>query len=151
MRSVDLKQAFEASLSKHGLSVSHLGALDALNAATDFYLDQRFEDVEVTSDGDALLFQWGTYDWGKGPSFQYDVTRQTIAGSSAEDDDIWQLSLTLHYAPSAQTADLGSGDAWCWTPADITTFRDYVESQPCTHFARTNAPLRVELRHGSVG
>jgi hypothetical protein len=78
--------------------------------------------------GDMLLFQWGTYDWhdGKGPSFQFELARQfVIAGFEPDraDDAIWQLRVTLHYAPSDATAAVGDGNRWCERMPDTSAFR----------------------------
>lgn len=64
------------------------------------------------SDGDRLLFQWGTYDWGRGERFELDITRQ-FCTPSGEDDGISQLSLTFLFTPDAQLAALGQGNHWC--------------------------------------
>ena len=150
MYSTELPRAFRAALSERGLTVAQLDASESVEAVTDFYLSQRFEDVDVSSDGDALLFQWGTYDWGYGPSFQFDLTRQTVSGSRAEDDDIWQLSLTLHYDASTESAVLGEGNHWCWKLDDVPEFRRYIASLDCTQFAIAHSPARIELHHSSV-
>ena len=52
-----------------------------------FYESMRFDDVDLAADGDMLLYQWGTYDWGRGASFEFDITRQLILGAG-EDEDI---------------------------------------------------------------
>ena len=55
-----------------------------------------------------LLHQWGTYDWGEGPSFQFDITRQLISVAGA-DDDMWQLSVTLHFRAERRSASRRRG------------------------------------------
>lgn len=60
----------------------------------EFYHIHRAEDCEVDEDGDMLLYQWGTYDWGAGRWFEINITRQFIPSDGAE-DEILQLSLTL--------------------------------------------------------
>jgi len=58
-----------------------------------FYRDVRADGCDLEQEGDMLLFQWGTYDWGHGLRFEFDVTRQCILGDG-DDDDITQLHLT---------------------------------------------------------
>ncbi len=90
-------------------------------------------------DGDMLLFQWGTYDWGKGKAFELDITRQFIDmhpdyGDDDEDDDgdddeqgqFSQLSLTFHFAPSPELDALDMGNRWCESQADLADFEAYV-------------------------
>jgi hypothetical protein len=47
-------------------------------------------------DGDILLFQYGTYDWGKGKFFRFNITRQFI---KSNEDEPYQLSMTLFFDP----------------------------------------------------
>jgi hypothetical protein len=53
-------------------------------------------------DGDMLLFQWGTYDWGKGRHFELNITRQFIEQGLEDDDAISQLSLTYRFTPNPE-------------------------------------------------
>jgi hypothetical protein len=45
-------------------------------------------------DGDMLLFQYGTHDWGNGKFFELNVTRQFI---KLNEDEPYQLSMTLFF------------------------------------------------------
>ena len=93
----------------------------------------------VDDDGDMLLFQYGVFDFGEGPSFHYDLTRQlTVDGSG--DDGICQLSVTLHYPVSDPADALGRGSRWCASPSQSGEFRDFVANHPATEFAR-KAPI----------
>ncbi len=94
-----------------------------------FYRDIRAADADLEADGDMLLFQWGTYDWGDGERFEIDITRQLIR-DGAEDDDIWQLHLTYRFEPSDTLRALGSGNEWCWRPTYLADFEDDVMSHP---------------------
>jgi hypothetical protein len=47
-------------------------------------------------DGDGLLFQYGTYDWGNGEYFQFDITRQFIM---PDEDETYQLSMKMYFEP----------------------------------------------------
>jgi hypothetical protein len=151
VNSSELAEAFRAYLSSRGLAQEALSAHGAVDAVVDFYLAERIDDVELADDGDGLLFQWGTYDFGQGPTFTFDLTRQTISTAAEDDDDVWQLRLSLHFAPTAETAALGSGDRWCWTPEDVPEFRQFIGSEASTQFASTHRPLRVELEHFCAG
>ena len=52
-----------------------------------FYGDESVAGCRDDGAGDMLLYQWGTYDWGAGESFEFDITRQLIFADD-EDDDI---------------------------------------------------------------
>jgi hypothetical protein len=102
---------------------------EAVRAMLDFYRDIRAEDCALERDGDMLLFQWGSYDWGSGRHFEFDITRQLIAGRS-EDEDIWQLHLTFEFAPSEELTALGAGNRWCRRPDDVPAFESFVLASP---------------------
>jgi hypothetical protein len=128
-----------------GMIASTGAALDALTPAEGvelmlgFYHDERAEGCPVESDGDMLLCQWGTYDWGKGESFEFNITRQFMT-PVGEDDDIEQLSLTFGYPPMSPPDDLGKGERWCHTPGDLPAFREFIEgSLPYRTLGRSRA------------
>lgn len=120
----------------------------------DFYLSERADDVDVDADGDMLLFQWGTYDWGDGPSFQYDLTRQFITETGDEpfgDESFWQLSLVLHFEPNAETTAVGSGDRWCNGLSAVDELRRFINDVAASTLAQRFTPSRTELRFGPAG
>jgi hypothetical protein len=94
-----------------------------------FYRDVRADDVDAESNGDMLLFQWGTYDWGSGLMFEVDITRQLIRGDG-EDDDIWQLHLTYRFPPSEPLSAIGEGNRWCAEPSDLPSFEEFMMTHP---------------------
>ena len=151
MHSSDLARGFESFLVERGLAVETLDVDSAIEVVVAFYVRQRLEDVDLESDGDGLLFQWGTNGWGDGPAFTIDLTRQTTALDGDGDDDIWQLHLTLDFDPFEETAALGSGDQWCWSPDDVPSFREAVQALPCVAYGRTHTARRVELDHENAG
>ncbi len=111
-----------------------------IEAMVGWYQDVRVVDaVGLDQDGDMVLFQFGVFDFGTGPSFQYDLTRQLVVPGSA-DDGIWQLSATVHYPVSVSAEDLGRGSRWCPDPAEAAEFKRFLLNHPATEFAR-NAPI----------
>lgn len=81
-------------------------------------------------DHDMLLYQWGTYDWGKGLHFDLDITRQFIADDDDENDEPWQLHLTFRFPPSAELGALGDGNRWCRDRTELPAFREFVVRSP---------------------
>ena len=53
----------------------------------------------LADNNDALLFQYGIYNWydGKGERFELDFTRQV---KDPDSDEFYQLGLTLYYEPN---------------------------------------------------
>jgi len=119
----------------------------------DFYRHQRADDCDPEADGDMLLFQWGTYDWGNGRFFEFDLTRQFITGEDQEDEDIWQLSLTLRYLPNDELLSLDSGNQWCAnpTPESINSFESFIRNSAVYETARRNKSAKVILDYDNAG
>jgi hypothetical protein len=119
----------------------------------DFYRDQRAEDCPLETDGDMLLYQWGTNDWGEGEWFTIDLTRQFIIVTEAEDEDIWQLSLTFRYPPTQPLRDLGDGNQWCFAPGgnSIPVFEEFVRRSAAFQTASAIEPACVELDYRNAG
>ena len=157
VRASEAEDALRQFLEIRGLGVSGLTAEQAVEGAIAFFELVRFDDVEGEErDGDMLLLQWGTYDQrdSAGPSFQFDLARQLIiAGSDSEDDDdaMWQLHLTLHYAPSEATAAVGAGHRWCHRVADAGPFGTFIRSTRAMAVAVDAPPDRVEIGFDQVG
>jgi hypothetical protein len=131
---------FVRVLASRGLTEHTLSVADGFEALFAFYRDERPLGQHFERDGDAdmLLFQWGTYDWGKGEHFSLSLTRQLIVSDEAEDEAIWQLSLTFEFEPDTELRELGSGNRWCHFPLELTEFREYV---------RTSAAFAASTKH----
>lgn len=129
MKSRKALKEFELYLRRTGETQPPRTPRAGIERMAGFYRDVRADDVDLESDGDMLLFQWGTYDWGSGPMFEVDVTRQLIRGPG-EDDDIWQLHLTYRFAPSEPLRAIGNGDRWCPRPGEIVLFREFIVEHP---------------------
>ncbi len=117
-----------------------------------FYRDTRAEDCSA-NDGDMLLYQWGTYDWGDGKFFEMDFTRQFMLSADEDDQSIWQLSLTFKFAQSDSLKALSSGNRWCYepTPSAITQFGEFLRGSPA-YAAVDGIPLvKVELDYFNAG
>ena len=121
MKSDDALGAFKRLLNER--SSNAVSVADGMEAMFEFYRSTRAADCSLEHDGDMLLFQWGTYDWGKGRHFELDITRQFIRDSGDDDDDdIWQLSLRFLFEPN----DLEPGNRWCRTPHELEDFARFV-------------------------
>ncbi len=82
--------------------VSSLSVVGALDAMVSYFQEVKYHNDRSTPYGDALLFQYGVYNWGRGENFDFDLTRQVVfePPSPAEADDfIIQLSLTSRFSP----------------------------------------------------
>jgi len=95
-----------------------------------------------------LLFQWGTYDWGRGKAFEIDLTRQTIDDLDdvdAQTDSMRQLHITLKFEHSLATSELGEGNQWCSQRSEIASFRESISQSEVFHWLRSQDPSSVEV------
>jgi hypothetical protein len=121
------RQEFEKFLSSKGLHQRDLTLADGCEAVFDFYRDLRPRGrvFEQEKGSNMLLFQWGTYDWGTGEHFSFNLTRQLI-GDGPVDDAMRQLGLTFEFQPDNELRALGRGDKWCDSLSALPEFREYV-------------------------
>jgi hypothetical protein len=125
MLAKDAKAEFEGLLRARRTSLSSLSPRQAFDCMTSFFRDARVQDCDAEMDCDMLLLQWGTYDWGRGARFEFDVTRQMIP-SGGDDDDVWQLHLTVRFEPDDDLRSLGAGNRWCHSVDQLEAFVDFV-------------------------
>ena len=81
----NMRLEFEKFLIGKGLQQRDLTLADGCEAVFDFYRDLRPRGhvFEQEKSSDMLLFQWGTYDWGMGEHFEFNLTRQLVG------DGLW--------------------------------------------------------------
>jgi hypothetical protein len=150
MKAKRAKQEFEKLIRRSGERVGSLSPSRGLEMMMAFYRTVRFDDVDLAADGDMLLYQWGTYDWGEGESFEFDITRQLILGIG-EDEDIFQLSLTFKFQPTVALRQLGAGNRWCHSLEEVEEFRSFIDSSPAIIAVRQATPSRVQLEYAVAG
>ena len=68
---------------------------EIINVSLTLFKEIKIKGISADDgDSDMILFQYGTYDWGNGKFFQFDITRQFI---KPNDDEPYQLSMTLFF------------------------------------------------------
>jgi len=154
MRSVMVAESlakFREFAAGRGHDVERLDAATCVDLMTAWYELERCDEVDMSQDGDMLLFEWGTYDWG-GRSFRVSLTRQfIIASMDGDDEGFWQLCCELHYPVTEATEALGSGNQWCDSPDGLDGFRSFIAGTAADAYARPHLPMKVELRLGQAG
>ena len=137
--------ATERFLTRLGLDAESLLSLlltDGFEGMLAFYTEERAEGCPLDEDGDMLLYQWGTNDWGEGESFELNVTRQFIGAKRV----IRQLSLTFKFKVSKETSMCGGGNRWCELPDAVDTFRRFILASKAYKLAESLTPTSVALR-----
>jgi hypothetical protein len=60
------KKAFLKLIANANRHLDTLEPAEGVELMLAFYRDERAAGCPIDADGDMLLFQWGTYDWGEG-------------------------------------------------------------------------------------
>lgn len=150
----DALRLFEAFLAERGLRPEAMVPWEGIDAMFAFFRTQRF----AFEGNDALLFQYGTYDWGNGRHFELDITRQfAVDDTDAETDEddgggIYQLSLTFVFVPAPDRAELGSDHEWCFArdAEAVDEYEAFVRRSAAYRLLAETQPLRVEIDYEDV-
>jgi hypothetical protein len=150
MKAKKALEEFEQHLRRSGQEGAPSTLAGGIERMSAFYRDVRADEIDVESDGDMLLFQWGTYDWGQGLMFEVDITRQLILGVG-EDDDIWHLHLTYRFPPSEELLAMGKGNRWCGRPDEVEVFVRFMMAHPATAAVGGRRDGQAGLRYECAG
>jgi hypothetical protein len=140
---------FEEFVENRGGSLPRLTARTGVAEMLSFY-ESVLPTGCTNENGDMLLFQWGTYDWGDGTRFEINITRQFIESAAEDDDAISQLRLTFRFPPDKDTAALGNGNRWCHSRSEIHPFREFISSNLAFLAEADVDPPGVSLHHEYV-
>ncbi len=143
-------ESFRIFLKQKSLSAKSMTPRQGVEAMLDFFQTVRAEGCEAEH-RDMLLYQWGTYDWGKGRHFEIDITRQVIMGEDAEDEDIWQLHVTFRFVPTKELNDLGSGNQWCESLGDVISFREFINISASLQAVADRTDGKIEIDFECAG
>lgn len=145
-----LQSEFLKFLDSRSLGLDQTNPGQGFAAMLEFY-EVRVDGCDPDQDGDMLLYQWGTYDWGSGPQFDLDLTRQVIFPDEEGDDGIWQLNLTYRYDPKPFTDSMDRGDRWSSSFPGVSDFRRFLlDSDPFKEL-QSKTPRAVECNFECAG
>jgi hypothetical protein len=93
-----------------------------------FYQTVPTTDLFDSPQSDMLLFQYGTYDWGDGEHFEFDITRQFVEAEDESDNGyvISQLHCRALYQPTDFLRAIGEANLWCSNKDEVSTFRSAI-------------------------
>jgi hypothetical protein len=140
------KTRFLKRLEVAGRSLDTLTPSAGVDAMLAYYAEERAERCPFEGERDMLLFQWGTYDWGAGPAFEVDITRQLIRTDTKE-KEIWQLRLVFRFEPSVGVA-AGERNRWCRSLDELAAFRTFITKSAALKAVAQQCPASVELLYG---
>lgn len=124
--------------------------ISLLQSVFNFYRHERASGL-AEFESDMLLFQFGIYDWGAGPFFEIDITRQFIELKRDDDEYVYsQFRLTCRYSPSDEMAAFGGEERWCSDVSELESFAAWVEGHPVLDASGTAPRLQTEIFWGFV-
>lgn len=152
MKSSEALSTLTGMLTAAGVNPASPSGTDLGRALTVFrdFSAMPVEDVNKEEDGDMVLFQYGTYDWGSGEFFEVDLVRQLMPpGEDDEEDDdvIIQLHCTFRYRPTDSLRALGSFERWM-AVGDEATFWKAIQAMPA--FGLTETPSSISVSYEDV-
>ena len=142
------KTRFLKRLEAAGRSLNALTPSVGVEAMLAFYADERADCCPLDEDGDMLLFQWGTNDWGDGPAFEVSIVRQLIVADD-ENEEPRQLDLRFRFEPAAG-GSVCEGNRWCGSPDGLPEFRQFVAGSAAHQAVGDKIPESIELRYGGT-
>jgi hypothetical protein len=142
--------AMRSFLTSRGLSIANLSTSQLIENTLAFYRSVRASGLANSPDADMLLFQWGVFDWGKGASFELDLTRQFIGAGATGDDAISQLRCTAHFVPSPELRAIPVSNRWCGSVADIEPYSRFIYDSPAFCAVASATPKNVVVEWGRV-
>jgi hypothetical protein len=151
MKSDAAEAEFEKVLAQRALDRTRLTAEQGVPAMLAFYRDERAEGCRFERDADMLLYEWGTYNWGRGEFFDLSITRQLIHDSTGEDENIWQLGLTFKFSPTPPLRALGKDNRWCHDLGELEEFERFLRASQAFQLLAAVIPTAVELRYECAG
>lgn len=137
---------FIARLAAAWLSLDAVTPATGAEAMLAYYAEERADGCPIESDGDMLLFEWGTHNWGDGPAFEVSICRQCIV-SGTEDEEPWQFALTFEFHQSVGIT-AGEGNRWCASPDGLAEFRRSIGESVAMRVVGDRPPRKVSLRDG---
>ncbi len=143
------KTRFLERLEAAGLSLDKLTPAEGIEAMLNYYAEERVDGCVIKKDGDMLLFQWGVYNWGNGPAFEVDITRQLIDRND-EETEPQQLSLRFRFDPALYPEGVKASNKWCQSTRKLGDFRAFISRAEVMRVVGEQLPARVELRLNRV-
>jgi len=123
------------------------------NYIFELYEQKRVTNTSIDDDGDMLLYQWGSYEWGEGKYFELNITRQTMGTFDDPDeqsDSMKQLGVTFKYQETASVTDIKGGNFWCNQPDSLSEFANQIFNHVAYLWAVSREPINVEVICQSV-
>jgi hypothetical protein len=141
----EITQAFRSFAGGKAINLDGLSLSDFPRLLIDYHKDVEFPDISRADDGDMLLFQYGTYDWGDGRFFEIDFTRQFYQlFTDTEDHEVIQQRFTFYFEPT-NFQQIASFNIWSNAVAGLAEFEAAIVNSQGYQKALSHRPERFEI------
>jgi len=140
---------FKKQLEKANIKIENVYLNEVIDQCIQFYQITRCEKVDLNNDGDMILVQWGSYDWGSGRYFEFDITRQFIEIGKEGDDAFSQFRFTLYYPPDIFDKSV-KGNKWFNNPNNCSEIKKYILQLPIYNQLKSISPIKREVNWGMI-
>jgi hypothetical protein len=141
----DSATAFTKFALLRGCAPENATPAQGIDAMIAFFQEVRPDSQIVEGSGDMLLYQWGVHDWGEGPSFQFNITRQFIEIDEEDEEIMSQLGLTFHFPPTEQVKAFGVKNQWCESVDDIAELIAFITQSAPYIALKDSRAERIEV------
>lgn len=166
MKPGDSAKTFKKFAQANGVDLLRCTPRQGIDQMLAFF--REVKPVGCADDGDMLLFQFGTYDWGQGLWFELDITRQfadlehVYEDEDDDDDDesggddgyrqaaLSQLNLTWRFRPTPELDAIEAENCWLDRPASEARFLQFVEDSLALTTLGDRVAVSVDLDHEMV-
>lgn len=136
MQPEDSAEELRRFMQQRHITLDRAALPELVDAVLAFYQTLPASNLLNEPDADMLLFQYGTYDWGDGENFEFDLTRQFITADGEDDDAMSQLHCTVRYEPTHDLRAMGAANLWCKSKQEMASFRSAILSSPAYELAQ---------------
>lgn len=133
-------------LTRRGLTASTVTVPQMIESMLEFYRSVRASGLANDTQSDMLLYQWGVFDWGHGPQFEIEMTRQCILAGAGGDDAISQLRFTAYFSPTNELQAIGHSNRWCKSVAELASFSSFIHKHKAYEAVQSVRPSKVTLQ-----
>lgn len=108
--------------------------------------------IAPDAEADGVLAQFGTFDWGAGPAFELDMTRQlAFEDEDGEYDHMAQVTCTFRFPANDALTALSESNLWSF---DLTLDEFFARALALPGFAKVATagvePTELEIAFGEV-
>jgi len=150
MTPFDSAAEFADFATRRGFALETATPAQGFDAMIAFFQEVGPASQIVEGEGDMLLYQWGVHDWGEGPSFQFNITRQFIEIEEDEEQVMSPLGITFHFPPSDEAKAFGVQNQWCESIDGVAELIDFISQSAPYAALKDSRADRVEVSWSPV-